>query len=762
VAAGIPDKFLVSLDPEEITAGGSSQVACDIQDKSGNSLDVSWVVEAPDDIQVDGTKITTTVAGQYQIKCAPADGSEAPNQTSATLTVNPGEPVEMLVSGKPLKDAYCMGDTVTITHDMVDQYGNPVDEVEIHPVEASPSDTVELTNGVDKFKFLQEGMVNFHVESMEGGLTGHVSLLADCTGPTILITYPNRGKTLTGSPNIVVTGQVTDAVSGVESFTMNGEAVELTADGYFQYPVNLVSFMNLFSADAVDGAGNEKKAFRSCFYSTTFNLPDFNDIAAGMIDQGLTAFMSDEFFDDGDHSLPANDLATILEQTLAGFDLTGLLPNNTFQLMEGCTVTLNDITIDPPQIGLEPVDGGLHMTATIPNLWIDMGISCCYQLPYEGEYCDDYYAYPTADAIAIAAFIFIDIPSPGQVDAGLGPMDMDLVNFKVNGFGMTGNLLDTFINFLVTTFKDQLLQQVQDQFGAQIPQMIEQALASLQEGLTFPLPVLMGSGPETPLKLGLLISLLQFTYDGLELHGDLSASTETDISHDNLGAVAWDNCGMPGGDLFTLPQSHPVEMGLAIDFLNELLWSVWNSGYLQFDLTQDDLATIDLSSYGVSNLALQTDFYYAPVASVCNVEDGAMIDLQIGDLYVHFELDIMGMHWDVGMFVFLQIGANLSIVENESGDTEIGIELLGMDNMETQIVSVNDVLIGKEAMVESLIKDTLIPQLAGSLGDGLSFALPQVDLSTLAPGIPEGTVLNLDIQDLTLTQGTLFLGGGLK
>ena len=765
VDAGEPAEFLASLDPDTIEAGGSAEVSCAVLDATGNALEVPWVVQAPEDITVNGTTVTTTLAGSFKIECAPADGAGDPTLKAATLTVNPGPAVEMLVGTKPAKDAYCLGDSVTVTHDMVDQYGNPVSEVEIHPVTADPATAAELTNGIDKFALVEEGWVSFHVQSIEGGLTGDVEILCDCSGPEIQVTYPNRGQTLTGNPAIVVTGKVTDVVTDVTTFLINDEPVELTPDGFFQYPVTLAHSVNFFKFEAADEGGNTTTAFRSCVYSTEYYLTDFTDVSAGMVEDGLMLFLAEDFFDDGDHSLPANDLATILEVVMAGFDLAGLIPGGDegFELMAGCNAYLNEVTVGQPQITLQTVDGGLHMIAMMPDLWTSIDISCCFEVPYEPDFCNNYYAFPTADAIAIDAFIFIDIAEDGTATASLGPMELDLENLQINGFGMTGPLLDTFINFIIGQFKDMIIDMVYEEFGTMIPELLEETLATLSEGFIFELPGLVGEGPGVELRIGLGIDKLQFSYDGMELDAGLSMATETGISHPNLGAIAYANCGMPGGSDFDLPMTDDLELGAAIDVINEALWAIWQSGFLQFDLAQEDLAALDLSAYGVSNLAIQTDFYYAPVLTICGLTE-TMLRFQVGDLYLHLELDIMGMHWDVGMFLFLEGDMNLNIVVNEeTGETEIGIELVSFDYVEMEIVSTNDVLEGKEYLVEGMFKDTLIPELTGSLGEDLSFALPEIDLATLAEGmIPEGTTIAVDIQQLDLIDGYLFIAGGLK
>jgi len=767
VESGGPAKFVAGLAPDTIEAGGSAEVSCEVQDSVGNVIaGIPWVVHAPEDVVVDGTTVSATLAGSYEIECAPADRAEDTFLLKeAVLTVVPGPAVGMLVGVKPAKDAYCLGDLITVTHDMADQYDNPVEEVEIHPVTADPASAAALIAGVDKFELAEEGWVSFHVQSIEGGLAGDVEILCDCTGPEIQITYPNRAETLTGNPGIVVTGQVTDAVTDVTAFLVNDESVELTPDGFFQYPVTLSHSVNFFRMEAVDEGGNSTSAFRSCVYSTEYLLPDFADVEAGMVEDGFMIFLSQEFFDDGDHSPPANDLATVLEIVMADFDLAGLLSGGEggIELMTGCTAYINEATIGQPQITLQTVDGGLHMTAVMPDLWTSMDISCCWDVPYEGEYCDNYYAYPTADVVAVDAFIFIDIAEDGTATAELGPIELELENLEINGFGMTGDLLDTFINFVIGQFKNMIIDMVYDQFGTQIPALFEESLASLSEGFLFPLDPFVEGGQPVELRVGLGIDKLSFSFSGMVLDAGMSVASETGVDHPNLGALAYANCGTPGGSTFDLPMTNNLEIGAAIDVLNEMLWSLWQSGALQLDLSQEDLADLDLSSYGVSDLAIQTDFYYAPVVTICDLTE-SMLRLQTGDLYLHFELDIMGMHWDVGMFLFLEADANLEVQENpDTGETEIGIELVAFDFIETEIVYTNDVLVGKEYLVEGLIKDTLIPELTGSLGEDLSFSLPEIDLASLAEGtIPEGTTIAIDLQELDLVDGYLFIAGGLK
>jgi len=764
VVPGTPAVFIATVTPDTVEAGQYAEVSCKVEDLGGNLRQADWVVQAPEEVTVAGTSIYSTVAGEHKIKCAPVNASGDEQLEPATFTVLPGVPVSMLVYPKPAKDHYTLEDQVLIKHELVDEYDNIIGDAEIEPIDVNPSGGMELTpNKTDKFLFLEEGHYQLTVNALEYPYSGQVELLCDGSGPVITITYPPRALTKTGPTNIIVTGQVEDKVSGVASLTINGDDVAVDGEGGFSYPMDLWHGMNLIDARATDGLGNEGKGFRATFYSTEYKPADASDPAAATIEEAILVFLSQEFIDDGDHSDPADDLATIIEHVVAGFDITGMLPEEGIPFMNNCTAYITNLELGKPTVTLQSVDGGMHLVVSIPDLTADIDIACCYELPFVGEYCDDYYGIIYAKEVTIDAYIFVSVTEEGTLDATLGPIEVDIVELDVDIQGLVGQLFDALVNVLVNVLKDTMVQQFADEFGEQLPEMIEEALGSLAEGEVFELPPLIGDGDPTELTLAVGFHELDFSFDGIYLAMDASLTTPKGVEHSPLGVIMRDGCMETETEPFVLSMEDEMDAAFAADFINEALYSVWYSGAITLDLTADDLADlVDLTEYGLDNLSLATDLYYAPVVQTCGT--GEMMEIQVGDAFLHAKFFMMNKDWDIKLYMYIVLEITAALVEDpETGAIQVGVEVGELKVAEVDVVEVGEDLKGQEQMVDDLFAGVLIPtlmeQLTGSLG---GFDIPTIDLSTLDPSIPEGTEISVDLQKLGLGNGYLQIGGKLK
>ncbi len=763
VIVGVPFRFVAKVDPASVEAGGSATVSCDVTDAKGNPVQAEWKVDAPADVKVQGTSISATKAGKYSVKCPPVAPQGGEEIVPADFTVVGGPPVNMKVYAKPPKDHYVLEDQVTIKHELVDQYENALGDAEIEPIVVNPAVGMELQpEKIDKFVFVEEGFYHATVKAKDLPYSGELDFACDGTGPKITITYPPRAQTFSGSTSLVVTGIVEDKVSGVSLLKVNGEEVEVQADGGFSKAMTLVHGMNLISVEAVDGFANSWKSFRSSFYSTKYLPADSIAPAAAQISKSILAFLSQEFIDDGDHSDPPDDLATIVEKVMAGLDIKGMLPQEGIPVMDNATLYITDVTFDPPQVTLQSVDGGIHLLMTIPNFEADIELEVCIDLPIVGETCTSSYGIIFVEKLKLDAFLFVGIGADGLVDASLGPISVDLEGLDVDIQGIVGSLFDPLVTTLVTTLKDTLLAQFTQQFGEQLPAMIEDALNQLAQGQELELPPLVGSGEPTKLLLSLSFEQLQFSFDGLVLGLKAALTAFGKVAHTPAGVLLRDGC--MGSEVlpFVLPQTNEMNAAIAADFVNEALFSVWWSGAITLDLTAEDLGDIDVSQYGIENLSVKTDLYYAPILKTCGT-DGKLL-LQLGDAFVHAKFFMMNMNWDIQIFLFIEADAALKLVPNaETGETEIGIEIGELKTAEIDVEAVGEDLKGKEAMVIDLFKGVLLPQLMDSLLGSLgSFAIPSIDLSSLAEGIPEGTSISVDLQELFLENGYLVIGGKLK
>jgi len=103
------------------------------------------------------------------------------------------------------------------------------------------------------------------------------------------------------------------------------------------------------------------------------------------------------------------------------------------------------------------------------------------------------------------------------------------------------------------------------------------------------------------------------------------------------------------------------------------------------------------------------------------------------------------------------------MVDEETGNSQIGIEIGELKVAEVDVVELRQDLVGKEDMVENLFKGVILPALMDEVLSGLGgFDIPSFDLSGLTESIPEGTAISVDLSELGLETGYLVLKGKLK
>ncbi|GEM_PF-2716764 len=768
VTLGAPVNYVAAVEPSTIGVGESAEVSCVVTDIAGNEVDTDWVVEAPEAVQVQGSSVTTTKSGSHDIKCAPAQKKGDEKLTAAKLTVEPGAAVGMLVVLKPNKELFAIGDQFTVAHDLVDQYDNVIESAAINPivVEGPADGAVLQPNKDDRFKFANDGIYTFKVQASEYPYSGQVTATCDSYGPVVTFTHPPRAFTTTGGPTLVATGSVADAVTTVASLEINGTPVQVDPSGNFTYEMTLGHGMNMLSVAALDANGNSRLGFRSVFRSSEFKPTDHNNPMASMVNRSLRIWLSQEFIDDGDHSMPPDDLATIVEIIAESLDLTSLLPEEGIPFFTGtngggCTATIDSLTYDKPQVTLQTVDQGVHVIVAIPNLFAELNIECCYEVPYVGLYCDPYYGFITAEAIVLDVYLFIWLDENKKIVAELGPLDVQLEGLDVDIQGLTGMMFDSLVNMLINTLKSMAIDSFSESIGETLPQIIEDAMATLDEGLEIEVPALIGSGPPTPLKVSIRFNELLSSFYGISIEVDAAITAPKTITHNPLGALMRANCLGSEPDPFTLPKDLEMSLGLAADLLNQAAFSIWNGGALTLNLAEEDLASLDVSEYGLQNLELATDLNYAPFVQTCN-NDGKLT-LQLGDARVHAKFFMLNLNWDLVMYLFLALDVGVGVGVDEEGKPALKITLGEFEVSEIEITEVGPEIRGKESIVVDLFKNTLLGEIKKSIGEeGITFALPDIDLSTLSEDLPPGIMLSIDPQKVAVEDGFVVIGGKLK
>jgi hypothetical protein len=176
-------------------------------------------------------------------------------------------------------------------------------------------------------------------------------------------------------------------------------------------------------------------------------------------------------------------------------------------------------------------------------------------------------------------------------------------------------------------------------------------------------------------------------------------------------------------------------------------------------LGPDVIPADDLAQYGVSNLSVALSGMLPPVVTACKTTpSGAGVPnsvvLEIGDLGIDASFTMNGSDVMLSLFASLRGAASLLVTTDaETGATKVGIQILGFDTVETDLIDVQSDDPTMKELVGSLIESTLVPMLLSQLdlGDALSFELPVLDLSGLSDLVPVGTALEIVPQAIERT-----------
>jgi hypothetical protein len=173
-----------------------------------------------------------------------------------------------------------------------------------------------------------------------------------------------------------------------------------------------------------------------------------------------------------------------------------------------------------------------------------------------------------------------------------------------------------------------------------------------------------------------------------------------------------------------------------------------------------DMAS-QLQSYGISELGLHVDFLLPPILSACNPLD--LLMMQMGDIGIKATMKLFGIPVEMQMYASLSSEARLVIEEGEAGP-ELGLQIESPIWIDIEIASLDGGLAGAEDTLGGLIKDMLVPLLVSQLsGQTLaSFPIPEIDLHAIAPEMPEGSKIAIDLREIIRLVGNTVVSGNVK
>jgi len=774
VHPNVPKKIYTKVTPETFQAGGSAEVECTATDYYDNPIpDLPMSVYLPPKMAIHGKMITTNVTGMYLVKCVPQNIEWKYFQLyGVQVLVTPGDPVKLTLKVVPDKQFYGTGSVINVTATATDAYDNLVPDAQVGVPAIDPPGGIEPSPSAPTKTFVlkEEGVYLMTFRLLQfPKVSADLTIRVEGSGPLLSILYPERGATLQGKPSVTVMGIVNDDITGIQSFTINGKPVtDVKPDGTFTFLMNPVQGLNLIDAQVTNGAGMSSRVRQSFYFSFVYYPIDAANPEKGMVHNSVRAFLGRDFFDDGVHDpLHPDDLATILETFVSKLNISALVPNPVAEAGP-YKVYLSNIQFDKPTLQIALFDGGMRIYVRIPNLRLDVKLKgeCNFII----DWCPDFSGDVRVQEITVVAEMLLWTGTDKKIHATLQNADVSLSGIDVNIHGILGWLFDWLIDFLVDQFTSDIEKAFEQQMTGLFQNTVEDLFSKFELNQTIEIPPLLGNNPAA-LSIRTRPQDLTVKSDGMRLSMEGTLYAQKGVQRDVLGSISRANCLTMKPPTFDLPHQSEIEFAAFDDLLNEGLFSVWWSGALNVTITPADLANVDLSQYGVSDLFVTLDFYLPPILTDCSTPGN--LQVQVGDLYVVADLKFNGIPLKIGVFVYAAASAELAAVPNAQGGNDVSVTVLGLDLLELEFVSIEscptpgapceDMSAMKDGL-EALIKDVLLPPLLEDyIGKPLAtFPIPTIDLATLDPSLPPGIELKFAVERLYREEGFTVATGHLE
>jgi len=584
---------------------------------------------------------------------------------------------------------------------------------------------------------------------------------AECR-PQIVVDNPERAATLNGAAEITVSGHVVLGLDGavVPFVTVNGTPVAVEADDSFQAQMTSVQGFNGIVVEGEDLNGLKDRVVQSYYYSTEWFPFSETDPSVSNVNDGLMLFLGPEVWDDNDTST-YDDIATILTMYVSTLDLMSMISNPIEEGDDGWAcgthrINVDSITFGTVAVDLVPVDGGLYMSVTIPNVRI--GIS--------GKYCRvSFSGTATASSVNVTSTLLISIDP-----VTLKPViTMSGTNSTVNGLDVNINNVPGFIEDLVMSFfEDSFVESIEgaieDQISAIVPQL-QEMLEGLAIDQTFDVPALFEGGTPMTVALSSSLSSIHFDPAGGTLGMRASFSAPKGTTYEKLGSIGRANClqgGVEANPVFPVGTTSPqLELALKDDLLNELVYALYWGGALSLPIPESLLGD-SVSEYGITDMVLLVDFMLPPILSACN--PGQQLTVAVGDVKLDATLKMFGAPLTMTIYASLKAGANITARLTETGATSLGVAIQYPDFIDMEIASLVGNLAGAEDTISGLVMDTLLPTLLGKL-DGVTplveFEIPSIDMADFIDGVPAGSEMSILVNEVlraaafTVASGTV-------
>ncbi|HJL17107.1 MAG TPA: hypothetical protein RMH99_15685 [Sandaracinaceae bacterium LLY-WYZ-13_1] len=674
-----------------------------------------------------------------------------------------GDPVPAAIEAtvEPARTWYHTGQEIQLTGRVTDADGAPIEDVQVAwTVEPAGAATVVEPPLPDpraaRFVLSTEGRATFTGcvvptdEDLEPTLCDSLDVRIDDGTPSLEVTTPAPGAELSGPEGIVVEGSVADR--SMVNVYVNGTAAEVDEMGRFEASVEATFGVNHLIVSASDGLTDVSDVEMDVLWAPTYTPALGDDGTPELrLDDGLTLWLGQDFFDDGVPLDPSaepivtRDLADILELVVSRADLGGLLPDPVVDEPPNFVLRVTDPVLAEPTAELDLTDGGAELFIRLGRIEADTSGVIMVEgtsLPLTGSV--------SGTAVAFAELTVRKEDEDAELEVSLGDLSVGLES--LDGTFESSETQAVFWlaeGLLRTTLEEALVDAVRGTLEDSVPVVLRDALGAIDTALADQ-ELALDSEPFPPVTIQIdgRIAELRSRY-----RNSMTARLRTTMGTD-VASVHPDSPGVARLE----PEASParfygdgsLKLGVRLALLNGLLHSLWNSGLLDVDATP-------LLPESVAGLVSEARLLgrLPPVLRPAREDEPHDLVLTVGQL----ELELMFMGEPVRYAVSLEAGVDVTLADNH----------LAVEVAEEPVVSVwtlqppsNPRLLTPDT-VRTLLTD-LWPDLRDGLAGSLAFDLPIPslgDLGGIAPDLSDLT-LALDLnQPMRPRRGVLVLDAAL-
>ena len=764
ILPGPPHTSIIDVSSHQVTAGDTVSATCRFLDEWGNDADPATDMLDPElsvtpsggGIDVAGFDATITVADVYTMSCF-VPGLTVEQQVA--VEVVPGLPAQIVASAVPNQPVFALGQVVSTSWVVSDQYGNVIPNAPI-------TTTVGPTNGTSgfgsgRYRFDEEGTFVITVV-VDGPTEGNadvsttVTVVINGDGPGINCDDPVDGSMVDMSPGALVAfeGSVADA-NGVDTLLINGSSVTVADDGSFSTLVPTQWGINFVEVVATDQFGEENS--RTC----SFLVSDYYASQSTYMDDAVALKLRQPSIDDVSRSGGITSLADLLHTVLNSQGLldevdSALSAANPLQPFtcesETCIFGLcvcwfgwglqydDGLTAGARSVAMDLVTGGVDANARIEDLGVRVYVP--YVVAEIGGSTDGWVYTDFAD-IDLTLDIFLDTGNNVRASIRPGSVDVQMGSISTQFSGLDGAIVNGVVSLFNGFVRDLLADTLQGFIEDSFDEVIDGVVSSLDIntlGSTFNVPQLDGTG-SVGVRFNLRFSRVSTTSSRLAVGvGTRFTPVSTANSSPTLGVARRHNT------VWSEPSTtDDLAIGVYVGILNHVLHALWRGGL--FD------ATIDGGTLGLPAGTTATITSSLPPV-VDNLSDGT-VKLGLGGLNV--ALVYPGLFDDP---LFASLGAIASSSVTLQGD-DLAFGGINIDELyfSTPNVSLDA---STRAVLEGFLLQVLQSYIDSALNQSLpalpipSFTLPQ---SISQYGLPAGAELGIIGSSLTTNPRQYVLEG---